>query len=84
MSQTMSSTPTRRQALKFLGAPLMLPLGGMAASSLLTACGGGDDSPAPTFVSASFAAMAAPTLSDPAGMAKTLVASSLDVTLSDN
>ncbi|MEO3712287.1 PhoX family protein [Roseateles flavus] len=86
----MSSTPNRRQALKFLGAPIMLPLSGMAATSMLTACGsGGDDSPAPapkpapTFTSASFAAMAAPTLADPAGMAKTLVASTLDVTLSD-
>jgi len=86
----MSSTPNRRQALKFLGAPIMLPLSGVAATSVLSACGsGGDDSPAPapkpapTFTSASFAAMAAPTLADPAGMAKTLVASTLDVTLSD-
>jgi len=80
--------PTRRQALKFLGTPLMLPLGGLAAASL-SACGGGDDdAPAPTpapviFSSASFAAMAAPSLAVPADMAKTLVASSLDVTLSD-
>ena len=87
----MSSTPTRRQALKFLGAPIMLPLSGMAATSMLSACGsGGDDNPAPgpkptpTFTAASFAAMAAPTLADPAGMAKTLVASTLDVTLSDS
>lgn len=87
----MSSTPNRRQALKFLGAPIMLPLSGMAATSMLTACGsGGDDSsapapkPTPLFTSASFAAMAAPTLADPAGMAKTLVASTLDVTLSDS
>ncbi|RZL37167.1 MAG: DUF839 domain-containing protein [Rubrivivax sp.] len=33
----------RRQALKFLGLPLMLPLAGGAAGSLLTACGGGSD-----------------------------------------
>ena len=85
----MSSTPNRRQALKFLGTPLMLPLSGVAATSLLTACGSGSDDtpvpkPTPNFASAAFAAMAAPNLSDAAGMAKTLVASSLDVTLSDS
>ena len=76
----------RRQALKFLGAPLMLPLGGTAVGSLLTACGGGSDSPAPTasFASASFTAMAAPTLATPADMAKTLVSSTLMVKFSDD
>lgn len=85
------SQTTRRQALKFLGTPLMLPLGGIGGLSVagLSACGGGDDEPVtPTprpvvFSSASFAAMAAPSLTTPADMAKTLVASSLDVTLSD-
>ena len=75
----------RRQALKFLGAPLMLPLSGTALGSLLTACGGGsDDAPAPSMTSASFTAMAAPSLATPADMAKTLVASTLSVKLSDN
>ncbi len=79
-----SNTLNRRHALKFLGAPLMLPLGGVTAGSLLTACGGGsDDAPAPNFVSAAFTAMAAPSLVAPADMAKTLVNSSLQVTLSD-
>ncbi|PZP35172.1 MAG: alkaline phosphatase [Roseateles depolymerans] len=82
----MSNTLNRRQALKFLGTPLMLPLGGVAGGSLLTACGGGDDAPAPTatMTGASFTAMAAPSLATPADMAKTLVASSLNVTFSDN
>lgn len=77
----------RRQALKFLGAPLMLPLGGTAVGSLLTGCGGGsDDSAAPTasFASASFVAMAAPSLTTPADMAKTLVNSTLMVKFSDD
>ncbi|MCH7342087.1 DUF839 domain-containing protein [Pelomonas sp. CA6] len=81
---TQASQPTRRQALKFLSTPLMLPLTGAGATSLLTACGGGDDDkPAPTFVSAAFTAMAAPSLADPKAMATTAVASSLDVSLSD-
>lgn len=76
----------RRQALKFLGAPLMLPLGGTAIGSLLTACGGGgsdDTAPAASFASASFVPMAAPSLAAPADMAKTLVASTLSVKFSD-
>ena len=80
MSQ--AKTLPRRQALKFLGAPLMLPLGGGAFGSLLTACGGGDSQP--SFASASFSAMAAPSLAAPADMAKTLVASSLTVSFDDN
>ncbi len=77
---------TRRQALKFLGAPMMLPLtgaAGVSASALLSGCGGGDDVEAAQMVSASFSPMAAPTLSNPAAMATTYVASSLDVSLSD-
>ena len=81
MSQPVQTS--RRQALKFLGMPLMLPLGGAGVSTLLSACGGGDD-PAPEFVSASFTAMAAPGLSNAAAMATTTVTSSLQVTLSDN
>lgn len=77
---------TRRQALKFLGAPMMLPLtgaAGVSASALLSGCGGGDDVEAAQMVSASFSPMAAPSLSNPAAMATTYVASSLDVSLSD-
>ena len=81
-----SSQPTRRQALKFLGSPLLLPLGGTLGATLsLSACGGGDDdAPAANFVSASFSAMAAPTLANAAAMATTSVASTLSVKLSDD
>lgn len=75
--------PSRRQALKFLGMPLMLPLGGVGASSLLSACGGGSD-PAPEFISAAFTPMAALSLSNAAAMATTTVASSLQVSLTGN
>lgn len=63
----------------------MLPLGGTALGSLLTACGGGSDDAAskPSFASASFTAMAAPSLVTPADMAKTLVSSTLTVKFSD-
>lgn len=85
MSQ--SNALPRRQALKLLGLPLMLPLGGTALGGLLTACGGGgsdDDQPKPTFTSASFVAMAAPSLATPADMAKTLVNSTLMARFSDD
>ncbi len=83
---TRTSQPTRRQALKLFGSPLLLPLGGALGAGLsLSACGGGDDdTPAASFVSASFTAMAAPTLSTPANMATTYMASSLTVKLSDD
>jgi secreted PhoX family phosphatase len=79
---------SRRKALKLLvGAP-MLPLGGLATASMLTACGGTDElatpvKPVANFVSAAFASMAAPTLADPAAMAKTTVGSTLTVQLND-
>ncbi|WP_341248439.1 alkaline phosphatase PhoX, partial [Cupriavidus pauculus] len=86
---------SRRKALKFLAGAPMLPLG-LASTSLLAACGGGDDAPAgngstpvttpgatPTFASAEFTGMPAPSLSNPAAMATTTVGSSLKVTLSD-
>ncbi|MFT7774679.1 PhoX family protein [Roseateles sp.] len=84
MSQ--SNALPRRQALKFLGVPLMLPLGGTALGGLLTACGGGSDdsTPAASFASASFVPMAAPSLAAPADMAKTLVNSTLMVKYSDD
>ncbi|GJG97229.1 PhoX family phosphatase [Cupriavidus pauculus] len=88
---------SRRKALKLLAGAPMLPLG-LASTSLLAGCGGGDDAPAtvtpgggttpgaatPTFVSAEFTAMPAPSLSNPAAMATTTVGSSLTVKLSDN
>ncbi|MGH8781981.1 PhoX family protein [Paraburkholderia sp.] len=81
--------PSRRKALKILvGAP-MLPLG-FASSALLAGCGGSDDlnpttlvKPVANFTAAAFAAMAAPTLADPAAMARTSVASSLTAQFSD-
>lgn len=74
----------RRQVLKFLAGVPLLPLSTMASSSvLLSACGSGSAAPAPTFVSASFAPMAAPTLAAPAAMATTTVGSTLNVALSD-
>ncbi|MFL9956571.1 DUF839 domain-containing protein [Paraburkholderia nemoris] len=81
---------SRRKALKLLAGAPMLPLGGLATASMLTACGGGSDGlattpvkPVANFVSAAFSGMAAPTLADPAAMAKTTVASTLSVQLSD-
>jgi len=83
----MSQTLNRRHALKYMGVPLMLPLGGTAVAGLLTGCGGGsddDNTPAPSFASASFVPMAAPSLTTPADMAKTLVNSTLMVKFSDD
>ena len=65
----------------------MLPMSGLAASSLLTACGGGGSDGTPsqtsaTFVSARFGNMDAPTAI--ANRATTHVASTLTVKLSDN
>ena len=81
---------SRRKALKLLAGAPMLPLGGLATASMLTACGGGGDGlaatpvkPVANFVSAAFSGMAAPTLADPAAMAKTTVGSTLSVQLSD-
>ncbi|MFM0095414.1 DUF839 domain-containing protein [Paraburkholderia nemoris] len=81
---------SRRKALKLLAGAPMLPLGGLATASMLTACGGGGDElvatpvkPVANFVSAAFGGMAAPTLADPAAMAKTTVGSTLSVQLSD-
>ena len=92
MSESAAPRASRRQALKFLSAAPMLPLGGVA---FLTACGGGggDDSPAPApapaptpkpnYVSATFTGMAAPALSDSAAMATTSVGSSLKISYDD-
>lgn len=92
MSETAAPRASRRQALKFLSAAPMLPLGGVA---FLTACGGGNDDPAPAptptptptpkpnYVSATFTGMAAPALSDSAAMATTSVGSSLKIAYDD-
>ena len=80
----------RRKALKFLAGAPLLPLGAMSSASLLSACGGGSTiaaspaAPVANFVSADFTAMAAPALSNAAAMATTTLASSLNVTFSDN
>ncbi|HZZ09959.1 MAG TPA: alkaline phosphatase PhoX [Paraburkholderia sp.] len=90
---------SRRKALKLLAGAPMLPLGGIATASMLTACGGGNDlaapaapapmpTPTPTqpavkFTSASFASMPAPSLANPAQMATTAVGSGLTVSYSD-
>jgi len=78
---TQQQNPSRRQALKFLGLPFALPLGGVSAASLSGCFGGGGDDA--TYVSSSFSAMAAPALANAAAMATTTVASSLDVKMSD-
>lgn len=92
MSEIAAPRASRRQALKFLSAAPMLPLGGVA---FLTACGGGGDSstpapapapapaPKPNYVSATFTGMAAPALSDSAAMATTSVGSSLKIAYDD-
>ena len=73
--------PTRRKALPLLAGVPMLPLGASASAALLTACGGSDD---PSYVSASFTSMAAPTLANAAAMATTTVGSTLNIKFSDD
>ena len=73
--------PTRRKALQLLAGVPMLPLGASASAALLTACGGSDD---PSYVSASFTSMAAPTLANAAAMATTTVGSTLNIKFSDD
>ncbi len=77
------SIPSRRQLLKFLASAPVLPLGTLTSAVSLSACGGGGDDGA-NFMSASFTGMAAPTLANPAAMATTSVASSLDVSFDNN
>ncbi|MBC7213822.1 MAG: DUF839 domain-containing protein [Burkholderiaceae bacterium] len=73
--------PSRRKALQVLAGAPLLPLGTGAMASLLTGCGGDDDDP--SYVSAAFTSMAAPTLANPAAMATTTVGSTLQVKFSD-
>ncbi|WP_083748622.1 PhoX family phosphatase [Pelomonas sp. KK5] len=77
---TSQQNPSRRQALKFLGLPFALPMAGLSTTALSGCFGGGDDA---TYVSSSFSAMTAPSLSNAAAMATTTVASTMDVKLSD-
>ncbi|QOL50405.1 PhoX family protein [Massilia litorea] len=83
---------SRRRLLRMLGAAPMLPLGSVAAASLLTACGGGSDdasdalapsAPVATLGSISFSSMAAPTLANAAAMATNTVGSTMTVNFSD-
>ncbi|MGF6416502.1 PhoX family protein [Paraburkholderia sp. MM5482-R1] len=87
---------SRRKALKLLAGAPMLPLGGIATASMLTACGGDLATPSansatPTtpatpvanFTSASFTSMPAPSLANPSLMATTTVGSGLTVSYSD-
>ena len=77
---------SRRQTLKLLASAPMLPLGTLGASSMLSACASGGaaaSSGTAAFASARFTSMAAPTLADPAAMASTTVASSLQVMRQD-
>jgi len=84
----MPHTPliTRRKTLRLLTRMPLLPLGAGASSvGLLAACGGGSDNGgALAFKSASFTAMAAPTLAHPPAMATTAVGSALKVTYDDD
>jgi len=78
-----------------LGGAPMLPLGGVSMAALLAGCNSSDDDddevvapgnpPAPnvTFKSASFTSMPAPSLANPALMARTTVGSSMVLTFSD-
>ena len=80
----LTSQPSRRQALKLLASAPMLPLGGLATSSLLAACTTtGKPSGQAAYRSSSFTPMAAPSLADPAAMATTSVASGLRVLRAD-
>lgn len=80
---------TRREVIKWLASIPFLPLGAMATSAALTGCGDDKDTVAPPIKpaklkSATFTPMDAPTLKDPAAMAMTAVASSLQLAWDDN
>ena len=82
---TAPSFPTRRAALKLLATAPMLPLGALAASSMLQGCATGSAAtPMGAYLSSSFTSMPAPSLTNPAAMATTTVASSLTVQFKDN
>jgi secreted PhoX family phosphatase len=86
---------SRRRLLRLLGATPMLPIGAGSVAAMLSACGGGDDSPASTtpptqttptvtLAGVSFSSMAAPSLADAATMATTTVGSTMTVNFSDS
>lgn len=77
MSKT--SLSSRRQALKMLASVPMLPLGAIAAGSLLSGCASAGFGGSTGFASVRFLPMAAPSLADAAAMATTTVGSSLQV-----
>jgi secreted PhoX family phosphatase len=84
---------SRRRLLRMLGGIPMLPLASVAGASLLTACGGSDDTdmpgalapvvPSATLGTVTFSSMAAPNLANPAAMATTTVGSTMTVNFSD-
>jgi secreted PhoX family phosphatase len=93
----MNPTPelSRRRLLRMLGAAPMLPLGSVAAASLLSGCGGGDNdadapnalapvAPVATLGAVTFSSMAAPTLANAAAMATSTVGSTMTVNFSDS
>jgi secreted PhoX family phosphatase len=93
----MNPTPelSRRRLLRMLGAAPMLPLGSVAAASLLSGCGGGGNdaevpnalapvAPVATLGSVTFGSMAAPTLANAAAMATSTVGSTMTVNFSDS
>jgi uncharacterized protein len=79
-----ASPITRRGLLQLLAGAPMLPFGtALAGTTLLGACGGGDDAPAANYVSAAFSSMAAPSLAAPAALASVSVSGTLDVKFDD-
>ena len=72
--------PKRRELLKVFASAPLLPLT-LSVSGMLAGCATASNRSG--FVSASFSGMAAPSLSNPAAMATTTVASSLDVVFRD-
>lgn len=79
--------PSRRDILKWFAGVPFLPLGAMATASVLTGCDDDNNNTTPTkvvnFKNATFTAMAAPSLANPAAMASTSVASKLSVNWDD-
>ncbi len=90
---TLANETSRRRLLQMFAGVPMLPLAGLAGSSLLlSACGGGSDAvsaaaapatSAPTFTGLSFSSMPAPSLANAAAMATTNVGSVATANFSD-
>ena len=80
---------TRREVLTWLASIPFLPLGAMATSATLAGCNDSNDTTTPIvnpakLKTATFTAMAAPSLANKAAMATTTVGSSLSVTWDDS